>query len=49
MKQKSVDEGLHLFASRNCTSNHDGKAIFTLEVLDRETDNLKDNKSIGLD
>ena len=50
VKDKTVEEGLPHFASRTCTScNDDGKAIFTLEALHREIDNLKDNKAIGLD
>ena len=49
MKEKYVDIGFYHFASRTCTSNDDGKAIFSLEALDREIENLKDNKYIGLD
>ena len=41
LKEKTVDEGLHNLASRTCTFfNDDGKAIFTLEALHREIDNL---------
>ena len=50
VKDKTVEEGLPHFASRTCIScNDDGKAIFTLEALHREIDNLKDNKAIGVD
>ena len=50
VKDKTVDEGLLYFASRTSTScNDDRKAIFTLETLHREIDNLKDNKAIEID
>ena len=50
MKEKTVDEGLPQVACRICTScNDDRKAIFTLETLYREIDNLKDNKAIDVD
>ena len=50
MKEKTVDEGLPQFANRTCTScNVDGKAIFTLEALFQEIDNLKDNRAIGVE
>ena len=46
IKEKTVlkrkkDKGLPHFG--------DGKAIFSLEALYREIDNLKDNKAIGMD
>ncbi len=46
----TLDEALSHFASKTCTScNDDGKAIFTLEALNREIDYLKDYKAIDVD
>ena len=50
MKEETVCEGIPHFSSRTCRScNDDGRDIFTLEALSRETDNLKDKKAIGVD
>ena len=49
VKEKCVDENLPHFARRTCTSNDDGKAIFTLKAQDREIYHLKDKNSIGVD
>ena len=49
MQDETVDVSLLHFAQRTGTScNDDGKAIFTLEALHREIDNLKDKKAIGV-